>query len=169
MCCRTVLICTVVTAILVGRAGAQTPGLFQFPDNETRFAVRLAVEGAAARLARPRCQDLFADFSDESGQRLSTVLLASGRNPADAFALLRFLDERDAPQCRRGMALAFTQTGSRFIRVCGVRFRDVFMLNRTTTEIIVIHEFLHALGLGENPPTSQAITARVAFRCGGQS
>ena len=32
--------------------------------------------------------------------------------------------------------------------------------NPTTTEIIVIHEFLHALGLGENPPTSQAITHR---------
>jgi hypothetical protein len=39
--------------------------------------------------------------------------------------------------------------------------------NRRTTEIIVIHEFLHTLGLGENPPTSQAITQRVAIRCGG--
>ena len=30
----------------------------------------------------------------------------------------------------------------------------------------MIHEFLHTLGLGENPPTSQAITEQVEFRCG---
>jgi hypothetical protein len=36
-----------------------------------------------------------------------------------------------------------------------------------TAEIILIHEFLHTLGLGENPPTSDAITARVSIRCGG--
>ena len=28
----------------------------------------------------------------------------------------------------------------------------------------MIHEFLHTLGLGENPPTSQAITEQVAFQ-----
>jgi hypothetical protein len=32
-------------------------------------------------------------------------------------------------------------------------------------EMIVIHELLHVLGLGENPPTSEAITARVVARC----
>jgi hypothetical protein len=36
-----------------------------------------------------------------------------------------------------------------------------------TIEILLIHEFLHTLGLGENPPTSDAITQRVAVRCGG--
>ena len=30
----------------------------------------------------------------------------------------------------------------------------------------MIHEFLHTLGLGENPPTSQEITERVSNRCG---
>jgi hypothetical protein len=30
--------------------------------------------------------------------------------------------------------------------------------------LIVIHEFLHTLGLGENPPTSAAITAQVLAR-----
>ena len=40
------------------------------------------------------------------------------------------------------------------------------MRNRQTAEIIVIHEFLHTLGLGENPPTSEAITAQIALRCG---
>lgn len=32
-------------------------------------------------------------------------------------------------------------------------------------EAIVIHEMLHSLGLGENPPTSDYITSRVMERC----
>ena len=66
-----------------------------------------------------------------------------------------------------GKTLAFTQTGSLVVRVCGRQFSNRFVQNRTTTEIILIHEFLHVLGLGENPPTREAITERVAARCGG--
>jgi len=164
--CRfSILACALVTALCACRASAQAPDLLRFPPDETKFSVRLAVEGAATRLARRSCQGVFADFTDASGERLSTKLLATGRSPADAFGLLRFLDDRDAPQCRRGVTLAFTQIGSRVIRVCGRHFRNAFMLNRATTEIILIHEFLHALGLGENPPTSQEITERVTMRC----
>ena len=153
-------------ALLAGRASAQTPGRFRFRDIETLVAMRLAVEGAATRLARPGCQELFADFADASGQRLSTKLVASGKSPADAFSLLRFLDDRTAPQCWGRRTLAFTETGSWFIRVCGEEFKHAFRRNRTATEIIVIHEFLHALGLRENPPASQTITERVNVRCG---
>jgi hypothetical protein len=32
-------------------------------------------------------------------------------------------------------------------------------------EAYVIHEMLHSLGLGENPPSSLAITAKVMSRC----
>jgi hypothetical protein len=149
-----------------GHASAQTPAIFQFLDIETLVAVRLAVEGATTRLARPGCQDLLADFADESGQRLSTSLVATGKPPADAFASLRFFDARGARQCRSSGTLAFTRTRSWFIRVCGEQFKHAFQTNRTATEIIVIHEFLHALGLGENPPTSQAITEQVNVRCG---
>ncbi len=159
------LACALLIGLLAGPARAQTPVLFGFLESDTRLAVWRAVEGAVVRLARPGCQALFADFTDEVGQRLSTTLEASGMSPAEAFALLRFFDDREAPQCRAGTTLAFTQTGSRLIRVCGRAFRDRFLQNRRTTEIIVIHEFLHALGLGENPPTSQAITERVAARC----
>jgi len=85
---------------------------------------------------------------------------------ADAFRVLRFYDDRRAPRCHAGKALAFTQAGSLLIRVCGNRFTWSYSQNSTATEIVVIHEFLHALGLGENPPTSGAITERVALRCG---
>ena len=166
MCSHRVLACVLVTALLAARASAQTPGVIGFVNIETLVAVRLAVEGAANRLARSGCQDLFTDFTDESGQHLSTRLVTSGKSAAHAFGLLRFLDDRGAPQCRRPETLAFTRTGSSFIRVCGDQFRLAFQRNRTATEIIVIHEFLHALGLGEDPPTSYAITDRASAGCG---
>jgi hypothetical protein len=166
MCSHRVLAFALMTALMVGRASAQTPGIHGFRDVETRVAVRLAVEGAATRLARPGCQDLFADFEDQSGQRLSTKLAITAQRPLDAFGLLRFVDDRRALRCQWGGALAFTQTGSWSIHVCGERFRLAFQRNRTATEIVVIHEFLHALGLGENPPTTHAITEQVNVRCG---
>jgi hypothetical protein len=35
-------------------------------------------------------------------------------------------------------------------------------------EAALIHEMLHTLGLGENPPRSRDITARVRARCGSR-
>jgi hypothetical protein len=110
---------------------------------------------------------VLADFADESGQSLRTRLLAHGNSPAEAFSALRFVDSHSAQQCSADKTLAFTQTGSLVIHVCGHQFVRRSMRNRKTAEMIVIHEFLHTLGLGENPPTSQAITAQVALRCGG--
>jgi hypothetical protein len=148
-----------------GRAEAQV--LLGFVDSDRRFAVQGAVDGAAARLSRPSCQEVLSDFTDESGRNLWTTPLASGRSPAEVFAALRFVNSRAAPQCSAGTTLAFTQTGSPVIHVCGQQFVKRSMRNRMTAEIIVIHEFLHTLGLGENPPTSEAITAQVVRRCGG--
>ncbi|MGH9255439.1 MAG: hypothetical protein ACRD3C_12840 [Vicinamibacterales bacterium] len=148
-----------------GPATAQTPVLIGFNEGEAELAVRRAVEGASARLARPGCREVLSDFTDDAGRPLDTKLLASGRSPAQALALLRFFDDRTAPHCRAGTAMAFTQHGSRVIRVCGREFRK---RNREAAEIILIHEFLHALGLEENPPTSDEITERVAARCGGR-
>jgi hypothetical protein len=41
----------------------------------------------------------------------------------------------------------------------------VVQLNEAVAEATVIHEALHTLGLGENPPTSREITAGVLKRC----
>ena len=159
---------TVVWVLLAGVfadpvwAHAQAPVLIGFDDGAARLAVRRAVEGAGTRLARPACRKVLSDFTDEAGQSLETKLLASGRSPAQALTLLRFFDDRTAPQCQADTIMAFTHPGSHVIRVCGREFRN---RNRAAAEIILIHEFLHTLGLGENPPTSQAITERVAARC----
>jgi len=164
--CLSVFACALATALLASRASADTPVFLGFVDTSTRLAVQRSVEGAATRLARPGCQDVFADFTDAVGQRLSATLVARGKSPAEAFGVLRFFDDGAAPQCRAGKTLAFTQVGSPLVRLCGLQFRDRFLQNRTTTEIIVIHEFLHTLGVGENPPTSESITKQVAVRCG---
>src|SRR5262245_42235276 len=164
---RHIILSGVLAGTLAGRAGAQTPVLFEFEDMKSRFAVSQAFKGAATRLGRPRCQDVLSEFTDETGRSLSARLAATGSTPVEAFTSLRFLDDRRAPQCRGGAKLAFTQTGSQLIRVCGQHFTEWFTRHPETTEIILIHEFLHSLGLGENPPTSEAITERVARRCGG--
>ena len=164
---RTVVIWALWAAFVANRADAAPQVLLGFVDSDSKFAVEGAVKGAAVRLARSSCQDVLSDFEDDSGRTLQTALLASGRSPAEAFAALRFVDSRTATQCQAGTTLAFTQTGSPAIHVCGRQFVKRSMRNRLTAEIIVIHEFLHSLGLGESPPSSQAITEQVVVRCGG--
>ena len=62
--------------------------------------------------------------------------------------------------------LAFTKDGSYTIETCAVDFKRLFDRDRRVAELVIIHELLHSLGLGENPPTDSAINARVAARCG---
>jgi hypothetical protein len=150
--------------VLAVPARADSQVLLGFFDSDSRFAVQGSVAGAAARLSRSSCQEVLADFADESGDSLRTRLLARRSSPAEAFTTLRFVDGRTATQCSAGNTLAFAQPGSPVIHVCGQQFVKRSMRNRTTAEIIVIHEFLHTIGLGENPPTSEAITAQVARR-----
>lgn len=52
------------------------------------------------------------------------------------------------------------------IYVCGRNFAERFGENQTAAELYIIHELLHVFGLGEDPPTSLAITKQVARRCG---
>ena len=62
---------------------------------------------------------------------------------------------------------AFTSPGSQVVRFCGDRFtRAISRRGIGFLATAVIHEELHSLGLGENPPSSTEITRRVEFRCG---
>ncbi len=164
---RTAVVWAFWAGVFADPAVAESQVLLGFVDSDRRFAVQGAVDGAASRLSRPSCREVLSDFANESGQSLRTKLLARGSSPIGAFAALRFVDSHAAPQCSAGTTLAFTQTGSPVIHVCAGPFMKRSMRNRMTAEIIVLHEFLHTLGLGENPPTSEAITAQVVRRCGG--
>src|SRR5262249_10229423 len=131
-----------------------------------RATVERAVHGAIRRLSRPRCQQVFEDFTDHTGRGLAVNLAATGKTAALLMAELLFVDADQTIQCRSNEGLAaFTVPGSRVIHVCAKRFGH-FAPNTTSGEIVLIHELLHSLGLGENPPTSSQITEAVLHRCG---
>src|SRR5262245_60907865 len=162
---QTVCGCAVLIGICSHATSATAQILLDF-NGEDRWNIKRVVDAAAARIARCDCQKLLFDFVDEQGVPLGTRLAANGRDPVEAFAALRFVNKPLAPQCRTGNRLAFTFPGSQVIYVCSLKLRNESVRTSARTEIIMIHEFLHSLGLGENPPTSQDITTRVEARCG---
>jgi len=142
--------------------------LLGFFDNGEQFAIRGAINGALERLKNPACRELLTDFVDVNGRPLADSLAARGTDIAAAFAVLRFVDGESERPCRalQSRTMAFTAPRARIIHVCAIRFKDLFVRNAPIAEIVVIHEFLHTIGLGENPPTTDAITAQVRRRCG---
>jgi hypothetical protein len=163
---QTMCVCAVLIAICSHATSATAQILLAF-NGEDRWNMKRVVEAAAARLADCGCQEVLFDFVDEQGVLLATRLAATGRNPVEAFTALRFVNKPLAPQCRTGNRLAFTFPGSQVIYVCSLKLRNESIRSSIRTELILIHEFLHSLGLGENPPTSQYITRRVGVRCDG--
>jgi hypothetical protein len=131
-------------------------------------AVRRAVVGARDRLRRPDCQRVLTDFHDADGRPLADVLQASGLSASDYLVeRVHFFDGDDAKACAGNEGvMAFTSPGSPIVRVCGTRFLERFPTASAMAEAVIIHEMLHTLGLGENPPTSVAITGQVLKRCG---
>ena len=137
-------------------------------DNPSRGMVRRAVLGAARRLERPDCAELLNDFADGSGRPLSEAPALAGTTPSQYLVeAVWFVDGAEAPQCRGNEhMLAFTAVGSQVVYVCGTRFASRFETDLVQGDVLIIHELLHVLGLGENPPAGSAITRQVTKRCG---
>jgi len=131
-----------------------------FPD---RQGVRLAVDLAIGKLARPGCSSIFEDFELPDGRTPRSELDRLGLHPDALVKSLVFVNGSRDPVCRNGRAVLTTTPGSRLIRVCPgfAQLRDPGL-----TASLVLHESLHTLGLGENPPSSRDITNRVERRCG---
>jgi hypothetical protein len=136
----------------------------RFRDRGAAAIVRRAVEGARRRLDRPACRRLFSEFTDESGRPLADVLEAKGTSGPDYLGRIIFYDGEPHRQCRRETILAFTAPGSAVVLLCA-EFMKAGRRDPKLAEAVLIHEALHTLGLGENPPTSAQITARVLNRC----
>jgi len=66
--------------------------------------------------------------------------------------------------CRKTKTALVASPGVRRVFVCRT-FAEVQLRQPGVAESMVIHEVLHTLGLGENPPTSIEITQRVEARC----
>jgi hypothetical protein len=89
-----------------------------------------------------------------------------GRTPEEHLDALTFHDGSSHPRCAASNVLAFTRPGDDAVRVCASQFRSTARSDPAKAEAVVLHEMLHTLGLGEDPPTSLEITARVRSRCG---
>jgi hypothetical protein len=145
-----------------GAARAQVR-LAALPAYESQ-RIEFAREGAMRRLRVPLCQDLLAEFRDAHDQPLS-VRLATFGVPADQYlAMLPFLDGSERPLCKGGQSQLLTARGVARVIVCKP-FLQTVDRERAMAEVYVIHEMLHTLGLGENPPSSLEITQRVKTRC----
>jgi hypothetical protein len=141
------------------------PRVMEFTSPRVRFSLAQAIEGAARRLRRPECRLVFSDFKDASGNLLETNLIRLAVQPADyVLTAVWFADGSDKSQCKARIA-AFTEPGSRVVFVCARHFEQ----RSRGSELEIIHEILHTLGLGENPPSSDSITRQVAKRCGGDA
>ena len=133
-------------------------------DPTTASAVQRAVTGADEWLARPKCQRVFSDFEDRSGKRLSEVLAEQRTTGREHLRRVFFYDGSRLRLCERTSVAAVTAVGGRAIFVCPKGFREGCQ-SPVEARATIIHELLHSLGLGENPPSSREITLQVLRRC----
>jgi hypothetical protein len=149
-----------------GKPGDASPPNVRIGEAYAQVAVRQSVARASRRLARPECQQLLTEFADAAGRPLRVTLEERGFTAETYFRHMLFYDGTVHPRCAMKDIYAVTlEPGSRFVYVCPARFLDTFRKNPGRAEAYLIHEMLHSLGLGENPPSSREITDRVIDRC----
>ena len=134
-------------------------------DAITRGAVVWALTGAAQWLNNERCRGLLSEYLDTHGRPLTERLEAHGLDVQTYLTFVLFRDGSGSARCADDQTFAFTTPRGRVVFVCGRRFERVWRASARLAQAVVIHEMLHTLGLGENPPTSRAITERVLTLC----
>jgi hypothetical protein len=134
-------------------------------DAYVRDAVVRSLDGASEWLEAPKCQSLLSEFADRHGRPLQERLATLNMTLAGYLSVLIFEDGEARPQCERPSVLAFTAAGDRIVRVCGRSFAKAWQREPLEGRATIIHELLHSLGLGENPPSPRAITYRVKQLC----
>jgi hypothetical protein len=123
-----------------------------------------ALAGAARKLEQPRCRVLLEEFRDKRGRTLAENLVMWNRSASDYLRMVPFRDGSVHRPCTSGRSTLFTVVGTFPVFVCP-NFRKEARDNPWAAENWVIHEMLHTLGLGEDPPSSREITQRVNERC----
>ena len=170
----------------VGRSVVAAAVLTLFPCSAVRAAPRFAAlsnwdaaalerarMGAARRLEGAECQKVLSDFTDPEGRTLLANLEPWQQTPSGYLRTsITFLDGSTLEHCRKSTVPLATSRGQPSVFVCpaggstpGSRFARIQIEKPTLAEAMVIHEMLHTLGLGENPPTTFEITDRVLARC----
>jgi hypothetical protein len=168
------LLCVAVLVAGVGRSQDRSGATTGAPDSpiapllqqDLPAEVGAAVQNAAQKLRDPRCQKIFSDFRDRAGRQLEEKLESLHQTGRGYLEWMVFYDEGGKPVCRESSVLAATSPGSRLVRICREQFRSRAHRDPGLGAVTIIHEELHSLGLGENPPDSREITAQVIARCG---
>jgi hypothetical protein len=128
------------------------------------YVAEIARQGAMARLRVPECRQILSDFRDDDGRPLVDNLAAFAVEPDAYLAMLPFLDGATRPLCQANQSQLLSAAGVPRVFVCK-SFLKTVSEQRAMAEAYVIHEMLHTLGLGENPPSSREITRQVVRRC----
>lgn len=155
-----------LTLALPALANDSFPGPRVYLGSTEGEAVRMALRGASVRLSGARCAGVVWEFSDRAGRSLAERADETGVSLVEQLGRVVFADGKGEAACRNAEVIAATSPGSRVVFVCGTRFRRLQSRDPVRAEAILIHEFLHTLGLPENPPDSFAITEAVLARCG---
>jgi hypothetical protein len=136
----------------------------RLPDPVATQMARQALDRAWRRLGQPDCRTVLNGFADPSGRPIQQRLAALSVDVQTYLALVVFIDGTRERPCMTGV-LAFTTPGSRVIRICVDQLKQDWQQSPDHTAANFIHEMLHTLGLGENPPSSAEITTRVLTAC----
>lgn len=136
-----------------------------------RGAVERARSGAAQRLEGAECRKLLTDFVDADGRTLEANLEPFGLSPAEYLDRIAFREGGAVAHCAKATVVMATAPGLPTVYACpaadapGTRFAQIQARRPDLAEYMLIHEMLHTLGLGENPPSTFEITQRVIERC----
>ncbi|AMY07639.1 hypothetical protein LuPra_00813 [Luteitalea pratensis] len=133
-------------------------------DTRVRRAAESALQIASTQAATRRCQRVLSEFVD-GGQPPLTARLNALKLPLQEYVrTVVFVDGGSLPACRKSV-LAVTMPGSRVVHLCGAAFADVAGHSPVEAGVLVMHEVLHTLGLGESPPSPAYISRRVRELC----
>jgi len=160
---RAALAASFLTIVSIGGAAAE-PKRAPALSKVDHAAVERARDGAARRLRDPECQKVLEDFRDGDGRPLRESLENWSVSAAEYVQMIPFLPGARHPLCLRGNVTLVSTPGLPRVYVCS-RFAVTQVSEPDLAEAMVIHEMLHTLGLGENPPSSIEITKRVQRRC----
>lgn len=148
------------TALVAG--GLNAP----YVDRQLGPFVYAQVVRAAERLAQEPCALVLTEFLDqETGRPLAEKFHSSWEGVPGYVSTLVYRPGAEDGPCRNSSVAAYTSPGGAVVYVCRRFLRWQASHERELPAIILIHEALHTLGLGENPPTTEEITARIEARC----
>ncbi len=134
---------------------------------DLQSAVDNAMDAAADKLTNAQCLTVFTKFKNAQGQTLQQVLDGYGVSASTYLtSWVQFNDGTNTSKCSTGSTYPiYTTPGSRSVWVCS-QFVSTQHSTPGYAADLMIHEELHSLGLGEDPPSSAQITRDVQDACG---